>query len=134
MSSKGIESSSDILVVDSIGQLAQLYSVCDIAFVGGGLHYRVHNVLEPVVLALATAFGPHFDTSKEAIEVVNKELATVVIDESELYSWWSRMAEISYREAIKDKIVSHVNKLGGATSRIVEDLGVLDSEQKTYSK
>ncbi len=134
IASRGIESSADILVVDSIGQLAQLYSICDIAFIGGGLHYRVHNVLEPSCFGLPSAFGPLFDTSKEAIELVANELATVVIDESELYSWWIKMAENLYREAIKVKIVSHVNNLGGATARIVEDLGVLDSEQKTDSE
>ena len=49
------------------------------------MHYRVHNVLEPSCFGMPVAFGPLFDTSQEAKELINKQLATVVNSESDLY-------------------------------------------------
>jgi 3-deoxy-D-manno-octulosonic-acid transferase len=52
----------DCLLLDEIGSLAALYSVCDLAFVGGTLNgVGGHNLLEPAVASKPVIFGP--DTS-----------------------------------------------------------------------
>ena len=66
LASQHIDITCPILIIDSIGLLAKLYSICDLAFVGGAMHYRVHNVLEPSCFGMPVAFGPLFDTSQEA--------------------------------------------------------------------
>ncbi|MBD3275405.1 MAG: hypothetical protein GF372_08855, partial [Candidatus Marinimicrobia bacterium] len=38
-----------VILVDVIGQLAEIYHDCDIAFVGGAFTGSVHNVMEPAV-------------------------------------------------------------------------------------
>src|SRR5690606_10274719 len=38
---------SQVLYVDRLGILTQLYHLADLAFVGGAMHHKVHNVLEP---------------------------------------------------------------------------------------
>ena len=121
------------MVVDSIGLLAQLYQCCSVAFVGGALHHRVHNVLEPTCYGLPIAFGPKYQTSKEAIELVNENLATVVSNNSELDVWWRKMDDKTQRKELECRLKSHIQNLGGASNRIIEDLGVLDREQKTDS-
>jgi 3-deoxy-D-manno-octulosonic-acid transferase len=48
--------------VDEVGRLAELYTVADIACVGGGLDGRgLHNVLEPAAAGIPVLFGPRHD-------------------------------------------------------------------------
>jgi 3-deoxy-D-manno-octulosonic-acid transferase len=57
----------DVLVVDQVGVLGELYSVGDIAFVGGGFHSAgLHSVLEPAAAGLPVLFGPRHTGSRDA--------------------------------------------------------------------
>lgn len=50
----------DVLLVDTLGQLARLYGLAAVAFVGGSLvPVGGHNVLEPAALGVPVLFGPH---------------------------------------------------------------------------
>jgi len=50
----------DILILDTIGELAQAYALCDVAFVGGSLvPWGGHNLLEPAYYRKPVFFGPH---------------------------------------------------------------------------
>lgn len=52
----------DIVVLDSIGELATLYQVATVVFVGGSLVATGgHNVLEPAVFGKPIVFGPHME-------------------------------------------------------------------------
>lgn len=51
------------MVIDRVGFLSELYGACHLAFVGGALHHKVHNVLEPLCYGLPIAFGPRYHTS-----------------------------------------------------------------------
>jgi 3-deoxy-D-manno-octulosonic-acid transferase len=52
----------DIVVLDSIGELATLYQVATVVFVGGSLVTTGgHNVLEPAVFGKPIVFGPHME-------------------------------------------------------------------------
>ena len=54
-------SDTQVLIVDSMGELPLFYAVCDIAFVGGSLiPHGGHNLLEPAALGRAILTGPHF--------------------------------------------------------------------------
>ena len=57
--SQGKPGRSDVVVVDVMGVLAKLYSVADVAFVGGSLApFGGHNPLEPAAFAKPILFGP----------------------------------------------------------------------------
>ena len=50
----------DILILDTIGELAQAYALCDVAFIGGSLvSWGGHNLLEPAYYRKPVFFGPH---------------------------------------------------------------------------
>lgn len=55
------DSSPDVLLLDTLGELMSAYATADLAFVGGSLVSDVggHNVIEPAALAVATLTGPH---------------------------------------------------------------------------
>jgi 3-deoxy-D-manno-octulosonic-acid transferase len=69
-----------IIQVDTIGILSALYAVGDLAYVGGGFGPRVHNVMEPAVMGLPVIFGPIFDNSPEAEDLVKEGIAFAVAD------------------------------------------------------
>jgi len=54
-------SDTDIVVVDRVGVLGDLYALADVAFVGGGFHAAgLHSVLEPAAFGAPVLFGPRF--------------------------------------------------------------------------
>jgi len=67
---------SDAVVVDSVGVLAELYTVASAAVVGGAFDQTgIHSVLEPAAAGLPMAFGPHHRGSRAAGELVEEGAA-----------------------------------------------------------
>lgn len=56
----------DVIVIDTVSLLAQLYRLGDVAFVGGSFHGSVHNVMEPAAMAKPILFGPTIHNAYEA--------------------------------------------------------------------
>jgi len=60
------EPRGDVVVLDSIGELAQLYQLATAVFVGGSLvDHGGHNILEPAIFGKPIVFGPHMQNFKE---------------------------------------------------------------------
>jgi 3-deoxy-D-manno-octulosonic-acid transferase len=56
----------DVLLLDTMGELAQVYAFASVAFVGGSLEPAGgHNVLEPAVAGVAVVVGPHMENFQE---------------------------------------------------------------------
>jgi 3-deoxy-D-manno-octulosonic-acid transferase len=63
--------SGEVLVLDTVGELAPLYSLADVAFVGGSLVPRGgHNILEPVFAGRPVLYGKHTSNVRHAVEIV----------------------------------------------------------------
>ena len=75
----------DALLVDTVGVLADLYSVADAAYVGGGLGRRgLHSVLEPAAAGVPVAFGPRHGHQPAAGDLLAAGGGAVVRDSGEL--------------------------------------------------
>src|SRR4029453_6942575 len=60
------EPRADVVVLDSIGELAQIYQLATAVFVGGSLvDHGGHNILEPAIFGKAIIFGPYMQNFKE---------------------------------------------------------------------
>jgi 3-deoxy-D-manno-octulosonic-acid transferase len=82
----------DVVILDTIGELAQLYQIATVVFVGGSLaDAGGHNILEPAVFGKPIVFGPHmhnfaeisrtFLENRGAVQVHSAaELETVLVD------------------------------------------------------
>jgi 3-deoxy-D-manno-octulosonic-acid transferase len=82
----------DVVILDTIGELAQLFHVATVVFVGGSLvDAGGHNILEPAVFGKPIVFGPHMHNFAEisqtfldngaAIQVrAARELETVLLE------------------------------------------------------
>jgi 3-deoxy-D-manno-octulosonic-acid transferase len=63
----------EVVIVDRIGVLADLYSIAKIAYVGGGFHDAgLHSVVEPAALGVPVIFGPRHGNAREADELAGK--------------------------------------------------------------
>jgi len=59
----------DVVVLDTIGELATIYQIATVVFVGGSLAATGgHNVLEPAVFGKPIVFGPHMENFLEIAE------------------------------------------------------------------
>jgi 3-deoxy-D-manno-octulosonic-acid transferase len=82
----------DVVILDTIGELAQVCQVATVVFVGGSLvDAGGHNILEPAVFGKPIVFGPHMHNFTEiaqtfidngaAIQVrTGRELETVLLE------------------------------------------------------
>lgn len=61
----------NIVLVDSMGELVNLYSVGDFIFCGGSLVDKGgHNIMEPIHLQRPVYFGPYMKDFQDAVELV----------------------------------------------------------------
>jgi 3-deoxy-D-manno-octulosonic-acid transferase len=76
----------DAVVLDTIGELAQLYQIATAVFVGGSLvPSGGHNILEPAVYGKPIVFGPYMENFSEIAEAfVTNGAAVQVQSEREL--------------------------------------------------
>ncbi len=58
---------NQVLIIDQVGILADLYAWADWAFVGGSFRRQVHSVMEPLAHGCKTFFGPYHLNSREAV-------------------------------------------------------------------
>ena len=64
--SLGETGEGSVLILDTLGELASVYALCDVAFIGGSLvPQRGHNPLEPAVYGKPVLFGPHMEDFAE---------------------------------------------------------------------
>lgn len=74
-----------ILLLDSLGELASVYSVADVAFVGGSLVPRGgHNILEPAYFGIPTIVGPYTENFRDIIRLFTQAEAVLTCDPDEL--------------------------------------------------
>ena len=66
-----LDDSADVFILDSIGELAGLYRLADLAFVGGSLvSSGGHNILEPAAAGVPVLFGPSMENFAEIARLV----------------------------------------------------------------
>jgi len=69
-----------IFLLDSIGELASVYDLADVAFVGGSLVPRGgHNILEPASAGVATLVGPHTENFRDIVNLFRQANAVRVV-------------------------------------------------------
>jgi 3-deoxy-D-manno-octulosonic-acid transferase len=76
------EPRADVVILDTIGELAHLFQVATVVFVGGSLaDHGGHNILEPAVHGKPILFGPHMQNFAEIAAAFLREQAAVQVGE-----------------------------------------------------
>ena len=74
----------DILIVDKIGLLKDLYFYADIVYIGGGFSNGIHNSLEAAVFNKPLIFGPKYSEFPEANYFIKNKIAFKINNSNEL--------------------------------------------------
>ena len=75
---------ADVIVVDRVGVLGDLYALADAAWVGGAFHAAgLHSVIEPAAFGAPVLFGPRHGASRDARLLLDADAAREVADEAE---------------------------------------------------
>jgi 3-deoxy-D-manno-octulosonic-acid transferase len=73
-----------VLLLDTIGELASVYGVADIAFVGGSLVPRGgHNIIEPAQYGVAIMVGNHTENFRDIISLFQSRRAICIVGPAE---------------------------------------------------
>ncbi len=121
---KGHPSTSDysgepICLLRSMGLLAEMYGAADLAFVGGSVDRKIHNVLEPLSYGVPMACGPHYESQHEAIDLVERGLMKVVRSSEELYLWWQ---DATHQNLVRERIPAYLDTKLGAAEQVYKIL------------
>jgi 3-deoxy-D-manno-octulosonic-acid transferase len=82
LNGKGVESArSDILILDSIGELAHVYGIADLVFMGGSLvPTGGQNVIEAAAFGKPILFGPHMENFREIAKAFTDSYAALQVN------------------------------------------------------
>jgi len=112
----------DVIVLDTIGELSRIYSIADIAFVGGSLvPFGGHNLMEPASFGCPVIFGPHvFNFQDIANTLISENAGAMIEDKEELFKWLlSLFSNKERRSEMGKSALSFIQKNKGATKRVV---------------
>ena len=119
-----------VLLVDTIGELAALYALADVAFVGGSLVPRGgHNIIEPAQHGVAIVTGNHTENFRDIVGLFQSRDAVRIAGLAELPLTLMHLLEngaerLALGRRAKETILSQM----GATSRTLEALRALLTE------
>jgi 3-deoxy-D-manno-octulosonic-acid transferase len=111
-----------VLLLDSIGELSAIYSLADIAFVGGSLVPRGgHNILEPAYFGKAIVVGPHTENFRDIVLYFTAEDAVLICEAEELADrWMALLREPAVRKQFGERARMVFQQRSGATDRTVD--------------
>jgi 3-deoxy-D-manno-octulosonic-acid transferase len=122
------EPAAEVVVLDTVGELAQLYRLSTVAFVGGSLvPTGGHNILEPAVFGRPILFGPHMQNFQDiAATFLEAGAAIQVSDEADLEATLcDLLADPARREALGRAAQAIVEMNHGARERTLAAIAEL---------
>ncbi|MFY9561519.1 MAG: 3-deoxy-D-manno-octulosonic acid transferase [Terriglobales bacterium] len=113
-----------VLLVDTIGELAALYALATVAFVGGSLVPRGgHNILEPALYGVPVVIGNHYENFRDIVDYFRSRNAVRVVGIAELPLVFIELIENPQeREALGRNGLAALESQRGATARTVDAL------------
>ncbi len=94
--------SSRIILLDTLGELAAVYAMADVVFVGGSLvPVGGHNILEPARFGKPIVVGPHTSNFQAIIDEFKAEHALIQLPQSPQNAYEQQLAEV-FEHLLKD--------------------------------
>ena len=113
-----------VLLLDTIGELASVYSLADIAFVGGSIVPRGgHNILEPAQFAKPILIGPYYENFRAIVdEFVANDAAAIVQPEQITASLLELLRSPEEAASLGKRAASVMAKGQGSVQRTLDAL------------
>lgn len=111
-----------VVLFDTIGILAYAYQYANFVYVGGGLHNRVHNVIEPAYFGLPILTGPKINHAAEALILKNLNGLFIFQETSEFYQTFENLISNSdLLQKIQTQNKQYVLSNVGASNRFYNE-------------
>lgn len=126
--------SGESLLVDTVGELMDLYAVSDLVFVGGSLvTVGGHNVLEPASLGVPVLFGPHMSNFREIASRILACGGGVMVEDTAMLTTVIRglLDSGAARKEMGERGAGLLREHSGATERHMEIVASVQSEAGT---
>jgi 3-deoxy-D-manno-octulosonic-acid transferase len=131
--SKPLDENADVLLLDTIGELAALYSLADAVFVGGSLvRTGGHNILEPAWFGRPPIFGPSMENFREMADQFLSARAGIQIGSgTQLGKAWVQLIEDTPTMERMGKSARELSERNrGATARSLDRIAaILDAKE-----
>jgi 3-deoxy-D-manno-octulosonic-acid transferase len=117
--------SCEVLLLDSVGELAGIFALADLVFMGGSLvPTGGHNLLEPAFWSQAIVFGPHMENFRDVAALfLGNDAAMQVRNPSELGAVACKLLRDEPRRRQMGEAAKQIfERESGATQRILEQL------------
>ena len=113
-----------VLLLDTIGDLAALYALADIAFVGGSLVPRGgHNIIEPAQHGVAIVVGNHTENFRDIVSLFQSRDAVRIAGPAELpLVLLELLANDEERRSLGKRAADTMRSQIGATARTAGEL------------
>jgi 3-deoxy-D-manno-octulosonic-acid transferase len=113
-----------VLLLDTIGELAALYALADVAFVGGSLVPRGgHNIIEPAQYGVAIVVGNHTENFRDIVNLFRSRDAVRIVGPAELpLVLMELLADDEERRALGSRAAGTMRSQIGSTERTVQEL------------
>jgi 3-deoxy-D-manno-octulosonic-acid transferase len=118
----------EVVLLDTLGELAQIYPLATVVFVGGSLvPAGGHNILEPAVAGKAVIVGPHMENFQEIAEQFRAEGAMVQVDSADELARevTSLLTDDVRRRSLGEQARSLVDRNRGALRKTIDGLAGL---------
>ncbi|HXV62615.1 MAG TPA: 3-deoxy-D-manno-octulosonic acid transferase [Vicinamibacteria bacterium] len=120
-----VSRSTDVLLLDTLGELAGLYEQADVVFVGGSLaNWGGHNIIEPAEKGKPVLFGPHMENFPDVARLfLEADAAIQVTDERDLEEHLGTLLKEPARGAeLSRRALGVIEANRGAAAKTVEEL------------
>ncbi|MBG98244.1 hypothetical protein CL659_03885 [bacterium] len=124
---KGNKEMFDVLMIDEMGTLSQIYSIADIALIGGSWVKRGgHNPIEPCFFGIPTIFGPSMENFREvAGDLINSGGAISASEYELLDIVENLLSDDSKRKEVGLLGLEAVNSRKGISKRMINEVEFL---------
>jgi len=113
---------TDVYLVDTLGELKQMYALADFSFVAGSMvPVGGHNIFEPILLGVPVMFGPHMkNVELQAKQLLEARGAIQCVDEADIIRSVTLMIE-NPQEKLRliNNAQAFVAKNNGAVERTI---------------
>ncbi len=117
------ECTARVILIDTIGLLAQIYSISTLAYIGGSFSTGVHNVMEPAIMGIPVIFGPRHHNSFEALQMKQHGGAFEITNSAEYDQIVRKLLNTeSYMNEAGNSVKKYVLENVGAAQRIFNEL------------
>ncbi len=115
----------EVLILDSMGELTEIYALADIAFVGGSLvPLGGHNPLEPAIYGVPVLFGPHIEHYRSAADILlESQAASQVKDSQEFFESALRYLNNHLdREVVAERVRTAIKARCGTAQNLIQEI------------